>query len=479
MIRLPAPPDSGKETERSWWLQDVQASLPHAPLQPVLAGEAKADVAIVGGGYTGMWAAWALLSRRPSLRVAVLDAYRCGEGASSRNGGKVHGYWSTIPRLSAQMGHTDALTMARLGDKAQDLLRVFCTGPGRDCWWREAGNLLISTSPAQDAKIAEAVAAAELVGAPETVQALSAAEVAAHIKAPQFRGGILYREGATLHPARLAYFLRAALIERGCRIYEGTPVLALEQEGDANLLRTPGGQIRARDVVLANNVGLAGIGALAPHLTIFSSYAAMSEPAPEEIAAHGWNSDVGAADLRMFLHYFRKAGDRVLMGAGSGPICFGAALQAQRLTRDMACLPRPGAALQRLLPAFAGKQIARRWGWPIDVASDRLPFAGRLRERRIFYGGGFSGHGVNPTLIIGQCLASLVLEQRDEWTFSPFCTRRLPALPPEPLRYIGGSAVRWGILNCEDAEEAGHKPGIAARMCAEIPRLTGMSLGLR
>jgi len=479
MLNLLTPPNSYREEDRSWWLNDIQTLQSTSPNHPRLNGTQTADFAIIGGGFTGMWTALALLDRNPTLRIAIVDAFRCGEGASSRNGGKAHGYWSSLGRLSAQLGASAALDTARLGDKAQDQLRSFCTTGGRDCWWQEAGNLLISTAASQDHKITEAVAAATSMGVPDSVVSLSPEEMVQHIKAPLFRGALLYREGATVHPARVAHYLRAEIFTRGCAIFEDTPVTSISQTENGVVLRTADGQLTADKVILTTNVALSGLSSLRSHLTNFSSYAAMSRPAPEALRGHGWLGKVGAADLRMFLHYFRKAGDRVLMGAGSGPIGFGQAVQAARLRQDAPSLRRPAEALQRLLPEFSERDVEQSWGWPIDVTADRLPYAARLKGQNIFFGGGFSGHGVNPTLIIGQCLASLVNGQDDEWTRSAFCQRKVPGLPPEPFRFIGGSAVRWGIMSCENEEDAGRSPNMAARFCAALPRLTGMSIGLR
>jgi hypothetical protein len=113
------------------------------------------------------------------------------------------------------------------------------------------------------------------------------------------------------------------------------------------------------------------------------------------------------------------------------------------------------------------------------VSSDRLPFIRTQLGTRVHYACGFSGHGVNPTYIAGQCLASLVLGVRDEWSTLPLCTRRLPSLPPEPFRYIGARAIRWGIINVEEAEENGQKPSPAASVVAALPKALGLRIGTR
>lgn len=206
----------------------------------------------------------------------------------------------------------------------------------------------------------------------------------------------------------------------------------------------------------------------------------MTEPAPEKLKQMGWSGEEGLADLRMFVHYFRKTIDgRVLMGSGSGPISYGGNATDSGLTTDRASGARAERALRRLLPGFADVGLSGIWGGGIDVSSDRLPFFKTMPGTRIHYGCGYSGHGVNPTYMGGQCLASLVLGANDAWANLPLCTRTLPSLPPEPFRAIGGRLVRWGIIGCEEAEERGQRAGLAARAAAAIPKAFGLRIGTR
>lgn len=476
MNRTLAPPSAPDAERASWWYRDALAPL--APCPP-LAGEHAVDVAIVGGGFTGLWTALALRERAPGLSVAVLEAHRCGSGASGKNGGKVSGYWPSLGGLARALGDDAALSVARAGARAQDEMRRWCTAPGRDVWWREAGNLRVATTPAQDAKIDAIVAEAARLGVPATAQPLTAEQVRARCGSPAFGRGILFPEGANLHPGRLVSALRAAAIERGVAVHEATPVLGLKA-GSPSLITTPAGRLVAREVVLATNVALAAEPLLRPRLCVFSSYAIMTAPAPAALDAQGWRGDEGLTDFRMFLHYFRKTPDgRVLMGSGSGPIASTDRLDDPGLSTDAASLARAESGLRRLLPALADVGIEAGWGGAIDVSSDRLPFFGTFPGTRVHYGCGYSGHGVNATWIGGQCLASLALRARDRWSLSPFCTRDAPRLPPEPWRTLGGRAIRWGILACEDAAESGHDGPWMARTLAAVPAKLGMRIGTR
>jgi len=461
----------------SWWFADAMR-LEGEPA-PALAGELTVDVSIVGGGYTGLWTALALKARRPALSIALIEAGLCGCGASGKNGGKVHGYWASLSGMSKNLGDDAALAVARAGAMAQDGLRAFATAPGRDVWWREAGDVRVSASPAQDAKIATYVDAAKRLGVSDAVRELSPAEVAAVCHSPVFRGGVMLSEGANVHPARLARALRKAVIETGVQLFENSAMTALDK-GTPNRVRTAAGQIIAREVVLATNCELAALPQIWPHVTVFSSFAVMSEPAPEKLAAMGWLRDEGFSDMRMFVHYFRKTADsRVLMGSGSGPISYGGDTTEPYLREDEASAARAERGLRRLLPGLKDVPIAKAWGGPIDVSADRLPFFKTLPGTRVHYASGYSGHGVNPTYIGGQCLATLVLSEKDVWSSLPLCTREVPRLPPEPLRVIGGRMIRRAIIACEEAEEQNRQAPPIAAATAALPRLFGLRIGTR
>jgi glycine/D-amino acid oxidase-like deaminating enzyme len=166
------------------------------------------------------------------------------------------------------------------------------------------------------------------------------------------------------------------------------------------------------------------------------------------------------------------------MGSGSGPIGLGGKLDG-RFTGDLATAARAERGLRRLLPGLAGARIERAWGGPIDVSADHLPFFGTVRARRIHYGLGYSGHGVGPSWLGGQILASRARGLHDQWTALPLVTRRVASLPPEPFKRLGGGVVRAAIIAAEEAEEEGRRPSLAARAGAALPRLLRMQIGTR
>ncbi len=456
-----------------WWLEEARTHRPDEAAPP-LDGSIEADVAIVGGGYTGLWTALALRERDPALRVVLLEARRVGEGPSGRNGGFLHGYWSSLTTLRAAVGDGPALQVAHASSRIVPAVRELLERRGEDAWLREGGLLEVAATAAEDRAVDRPVAAARALGVEEEAVALDGSGVRARVDSPRFRRGVFFRDGATVQPARLALALKRAALDAGVELYEGTPATGVAP----GWVETPHGAVRAPELVLALNAWATGW-PLAGRQTTFASAVVLTEPVPELLAEIGWIGGEAVIDGRMFLHYFRTTPDgRVLMGSGSGRLEPGGRVGPGVLD-DVAAQARAHAGLRGLLPALADAAIEARWSGPIDVSADKLPRFGTVPGTRIHFGAGYSGNGVGPSWLGGQILASLALGARDEWTSLPLVERRARRLPPEPFRYLGGSVVRWGTLSSEDAIGAGRKPSLPARAAAAIPGLLRMPIGTR
>jgi len=459
---------------RPWWLDEA----PPVEPQPALEGELEVDVAIVGGGYTGLWTALAVGELEPSARVAVLEAALCGEGPSGRNGGFLHGYWSSLARARRVFGDGGALAVAEAASAIVPGVREFVEQRGVDVWLREAPMLEVSAAPAQDEAIDAALAAARDLGVEEEATPIGRDELGERCSSPSFRRGVLYREGATVQPARLVRALSAAVLDTGVVLHERTPMIRLRRDSP-NVVETPRGRVRAREVVVAINAAAAGWRPLARRLTTFGSYVVLTEPVPQLLDAINWTGGESIVDGRMFLHYFRTTNDgRVLMGSGSGPIGFGGRL-GERFTADAPSVARAEAGLRFLLPGLADAGVERAWGGPIDVSADHFPFFGTVRGSRIHYGAGYSGNGVGPSWLGGRILARLALGVEDELTALPLVNRSVRPLPPEPIKGVGGGLVRGAALRVEEAEQAGRRPALPLRAIAALPRVVGLRVGTR
>jgi glycine/D-amino acid oxidase-like deaminating enzyme len=353
------------------------------------------------------------------------------------------------------LGVEESLRLFRAGERIVPAVRAL----GEDVWLREGGRLNVSAAPAQEAAIDRSVAAASEVGHPEEAVRLSREELSERVRSPVFRSAVYFRDGATVHPGLLVRALRRRALAAGVSVHERTPALRVRQ-GE---VETPAGVLRAPEIVLATNAALTSWRPASRSLTNFGSYVVLTEPMPDLLEQINWTGGEAIVDGRMFIHYSRTLDDgRVLMCSGSGPIGFGGRVDG-RFSRDLPTAERAAAGLRCLLPGLDGARIERSWGGPIDVSADHPPFFGTKPGTHIHYSAGYSGHGVGPSWLGGQVLASLALASDDEWTRLPLATRRVPSLPPEPLRRIGGGLVRASIMACEAAEERGERPPVYVR----------------
>jgi len=461
-----------------YWLREaLAAERPEARYPAPLIGTIECDVAIVGGGYTGLWAAWHLAERDPGMRIVILEQDTCGSGPSGRNGGFVHGWWDQLPYLVERFGAERALELARASDASVDAIGDFCAALGIDAWFRKGGYLRTSTSAAQDGDWRAAVAACASLGVPEQLVEFSADEVRGHCASPLMRGGAFMASGATVQPARLARGLRRALLDRGVTIHEQTRIAGIRRRPAGLTLVGEHGKVLAPQAILAVNAWAAGWPRLRSRILAWGSHIVLTEPVPERIAELGWTGGEAITDSRFTVSYFRTTPDgRVAFGAGVGAAGFDGRVTG-RFDADGTAERRATATMGRILPTLADVRIDDAWGGPIDVSPDRLPIIGSSHGGRVHYAHGYSGNGVGPAHLAGRILAALVDGGTDPLARLPIVGRGIPIYPPEPFRYIGARMIREALINVDEAGDAGRRPGILARTLAGLPRRLGYRLG--
>jgi len=462
-------------TRLGYWIEEAGEVVPTAPL----AAAREADVLIVGGGFTGLWTAWHLRQLEPEARVVLLEAEAvCGHGPSGRNGGFCNAMWLSLASMRERWGDREALAIAQAAQAAVGRIGEFCASEGVDAWFRPAGYLQVATAPAQDGAWERALAACRELGVPAAIQPLSREQVAARCQSPAFRAGAVCPGAATLQPARLALGLRARLREAGVEIFESSPVRSLRADGAGVEARTEGGAVRAGAAVLAIGVAAKGRhGPLRGRLTVASSHIVLTEPVPELLEEIGWSGEDAITDCRALLDYFRTTPDgRIAFGWGGGRIAIGARTRG-RSEVDPAVVAATAAHLRAYFPGLRGKRITHAWGGPIDASPTHLPLVRSLPGGCAFAAAGYTGNGVGPSNMVGRSLASLALDRRDDASRLAFVDSPTPRVPPEPFHWLGGEAIRLGLLAKEEAEMAGHPPGRIAAAVARVPELIGFHIG--
>jgi glycine/D-amino acid oxidase-like deaminating enzyme len=458
-----------------YWLEEAGLPKPAAPL----GADLEADVVVIGGGFTGLWAAWHVKQLEPEARVVLLEADEyCGRGPSGRNGGFCNVMWFSLPNMRRRWGDKAALAVAGAAERAVQGIGEFCAAEGVDAWFRMGGYLQVSTAPAQDEVWGDALAACRELGAGEAVRELSPAEVAARCASPAFRAGAFYPAAATVHPARLALGLRERLRAHGVELFESTPVRALRDAPDGVEARTPGGTVRARSAVLAiGGAARARRGPLHNRLTVTSSHIVMTEPVPDVLEEVGWTGGECVTDCRTMLHYFRTTPDgRIVFGLGGGQISMGGRLEG-RVEVDPAVARLAAERLRAYFPGTEGRRLTHAWGGPIDVSPTHLPVVVPLPGGRAFAAAGYTGNGVGPSHMVGRTLAALALHRRDEHSRLPIVDPAPQRVPPEPFHWLGGTAIRAGIMSKERAEGEGRSPHPISSALAKVPELIGFHIG--
>ena len=457
---------------RAWWLREALAAEGRSMPAPPLTGTERAEVAIIGGGYTGMWTAYFLTELMPGARIVLLEADICGGGPSGRNGGFLHGWWEQLPHLERRYGAQAAVMMAEAADEVVAGVGDWCQRHAVDAWFTPSGYLRVNAFPAEPNDWADSIARLEQLGASGALRHFDREEVARVCASPVFGEGVFMPSAATIQPARLARGLRRVLLEQGVQIHEGTRALGIEP-GAPNRVYTDAGRVDADQVVLAVNAWAAGWPGFRTRLLAWGSYMVMTEPIPERLAALGWTGGEAIADSRFTISYFRTTRDgRIAFGAGVGAAGFGGRI-GDTFTHDRRAIHRVVANFTHLFPMLADVRLEDAWGGPIDIGADRFPEIGSRHGGRLHYAHGFAGNGVGPSRLAGRILAARVAGAADPVAQLALVNHRQRFLPPEPFRYVGARVIREALIRVDDAYDAGQHPPPLASAIARVPGLLG------
>ena len=469
-----APPDLPIPGQRrAWWLREALASEAPSLLAPSLFGDVHADVAIVGGGYTGMWTAYFLTEIAPQTRIVLLEADICGGGPSGRNGGFLHGWWEYLPFLARRYGLAEGLRIAEAADEVVGGIGEWCRRHAVDAWFTPHGYLRVNAFPKVGNDWGRTTSEMDRLGAPGQLVPIDRQAVQAVCASPAFGDGLFMPSAATVQPALLARGLRRILIERGVRIHEGTAVQRIDPHPGGRRLRTARGSVTADRVVLAVNAWAAGWPGFRTRVLAWGSYMVLTEPIPERLSQLGWTGGEAIADSRFTISYFRTTRDgRIAFGAGVGAAGFGGSI-GPVFTHDRHAIERVAANFRHLFPMLADVRVDDAWGGPIDITADRFPEIGSRDGGRVLYAHGFAGNGVGPARLAGRILAARIAGGGDPIAFLPLFGRRQRFLPPEPFRFVGARAIREALIQQDDALDAGRRPGLLTRLVARVPSLLG------
>lgn len=429
---------------KPFWLDDP--GRPEA--LPALADDVRCDLAVVGGGYSGLWTALLAKERDPGRDVVLLEASRIGWAASGRNGGfcaasLTHGLPNGIDRFPRELR-----TLNRLGAQNLDAIEATLYKHGIDCAWERTGEMNVATAEWQAAELREYAETAARYG--EHVEYLDADAIRAQINSPTYVAATWDREGcAIVNPAKLAWGLRDACLSLGVRIHEHTPISALTKtpNGPTLTLHTKHDKrITADHVALATNAFPALLKRVRPYVIPVYDYALTTEPlSAAQLAETGWHARQGVGDSANQFHYYRLTADnRILWGGYDAIYHYG-----NRIASDLDQRPATFAKLAehffRTFPHLEGLKFTHTWGGVIDTCTRFCAFFGTAHSGRVAYAAGYTGLGVGATRFGANVMLDLLTGRPTDLTELQLVRTRPLPFPPEPVRSLGVNLTRRSL----------------------------------
>jgi glycine/D-amino acid oxidase-like deaminating enzyme len=424
-----------------FWLDDAPGDR-----APRLEGDREADLAIVGGGYTGLWTAIRALERDPGRRVVILEAKEVGWAASGRNGGFVeasltHGEPNGERRWPDELERLTELGHANLDAIEQTVARYRI-----DADFERTGTLSVAVEPHQ----------VDWLDGPSTDESrfLDEAAVRDEIHSPAFLAGRWdTRETALAHPGKLAAELARVARDLGAEIFEHSPVRRLDDDRDAVRLLTERGTVRASTVVLATNAFPSLLKRNRLMTVPVYDYVLMTEPlSAAQLTSIGWRNRQGLADLANQFHYSRLTADNRILFGGYDAIYFAGGRIRSRYEERPATFQRLAGHLLTFFPQLQGVRFSHRWAGVIDTSTRFRAFFGTARRGRVAYAAGYTGLGVAATRFAADVMLDKLDGLTTEITELRMVRERPLPFPPEPAASLGINLTRRSLDRADHRE---------------------------
>ena len=449
-----------------WWRALGGASVTRPPLE----GDAEADVAIVGAGFTGLWTAYYLARADPALRIVVLEAESAGFGASGRNGGWVSGFFSGPDRIYARTAR-DPGALAALRTQMFATVEEIASVTAQErieCDLVRSGQIAVALGPAQATRLRERLRHARAEGlGEEDLRELDLAELERRVRVSGASAASFTPHVARVQPARLVAGLARAVERIGVTIYERTPVRAIEP----HVATTQTGMVRARWVVRATEGYTASLRGERRALLPMNSSMIITEPlAAEAWEQIGWRGQELLADEAHVYVYLQRTEDgRIAIGGRGSPYRFGSATDGRGDT-PAATVAGLRAKLAEMFPAAAGAEIDHAWSGALGVSRDWSVSVDADPRTGLAWAGGYVGEGVGASNLAARTLRDLVLDRDSELTRLPWVGRHPRSWEPEPLRWAGVQAV-YGLYRRADRDE--RRSGNPSRLARLVDAASG------
>jgi glycine/D-amino acid oxidase-like deaminating enzyme len=414
---------------KSFWLEQVNATYVESRS---LEGMVRADVVIIGGGFTGISSAFHLKKAYPALRVVVLESNVVGFGASGRNAGFITTlFGQSLSLTMRRFGKQKTLQAYRYMEQAVNYVEDLIQARDLDCDYERPGLLRVATTPAYVQRIQHEVALAQSLGISD-FRWINAAELRETVDSPTYLGAWQQPNSALLNPARLVRELKRVAVSMGAEIYEHSPVTNLELNMPIRA-QTPAGAVEADQVVIATNAYSAQFPQLHAKQFPIHTYIVLTEPLNDaQLDSLRWQKRQAVVDARNLMHYYRLTPDnRLLVGGGDAYYFYNDEMGVDKHASTFDHLER---FISITFPGLRGIKITHHWGGPISATLDMTPVLGYVGDQRAIYTAGCMGHGMALAILNGQTISDMIGQQHTELTDTFFVGRPVLPLPSEPLR---------------------------------------------
>lgn len=451
-------PALGGARLRVYWAGTV----PSGAGRPPPAGDIRCDLAIVGGGFTGLWTAIQARRRDPQARIVLVEAGLCGGAASGRNGGFCapsisHGVGNALRRWPAEAETLVRLGRANLDEMAEDIDTL-----GIEAEFEREGKLNVAETPWQVAALSAMQANYRRFGIDCIF--LERDALRERFDSPVHTAGLFEPNYALLNPARMVAELRRVALAQGVEIHERTAVVGLRQNGATIYLKTEAAVITAGRVVLATNAAPPLLRRLKRAVVPIFDYTILSRPlSGDELAAIGWTGRYGIADCGNRFHYFRKTADNRILWGGYDAIYHIGSRRDEALLNRTASFNRLARHFARAMPALKDVPFTHAWGGIIDTSARTTFFAGLAFGGRLAYAMGFTGQGVSASRFAALAMLDLLDGRDTERTRLSMLRRRPFPFPPEPARWLG---IQWAQRDLAREDRTGKRSALLRTMDA-------------
>ena len=418
-----------------------------------LDAEITCELAIIGGGFTGLWSALKARERLPDARIVLLESGRLGNAASGRNGGFCapsisHGVANALARWPGE-----AETLVRLGRENLDDLEKDLARYGVDGEFEREGKLNAAATPWQVQGLKSLQAAYARFGI--RTDFLEGDALKSRMDSPKYHAGLFEPNYALLNPAKVVSGLAQACAKQGVEIFQDSAVTDLSPHSDGLVLRTAGGVVVAQKAIMATNAAVPLLARLRSRIIPVFDYSLMTEPlSQEQLGEIGWQGRHGIADCGNQFHYTRKTADNRILWGGYDAIYHFGSKRGESLHHRPDSFTRLEANFRETFPALSDVGFSHTWGGIIDTSARLTFFAGTAMQGRLAYALGFTGQGVSATRFAALTMLDLLQDAQTERTRLHMTGRRPVPFPPEPLRTL---AVKWAQTDLAREDRTGRR----------------------